>query len=227
MNIFNHDSIAERSREITSPFYPEACADVVRMGLSDDIEYGLIPAVLRRLGFEAPNLVILVNPVVSNQVPGLLKTGQIALNLGYRQPPFHGSVSERLQTLDVAVLRADRIPGSIDLEAFCSRPHLMVTSFSSAQGQIDDALKEMGRSRHIARSVIHCSSIPMMLASTDLIVAVPSPVAQALVAQGGLRSDRLPFAVSEIELSMTWHRGDISTPAEEWLRSRLSILLKN
>jgi LysR family transcriptional activator of mexEF-oprN operon len=65
------------------------------------------------------------------------------------------------------------------------------------------------------------------MANTDLLATVPDYVADSLAAYGGLRVQPLPLKLPTIELAMTWDQSCDDRPQEQWLRSRLKMLLQD
>lgn len=62
-----------------SEFDPATSTSVFRIGLSDDVEFALLPTLLKRLRSEAPGIVLVVRRVNYILMPPLLASGEISV----------------------------------------------------------------------------------------------------------------------------------------------------
>ena len=69
------------------------------------------------------------------------------------------------------------------------------------------------------------SSLPALLAGTDLIASLPDYAAEAMAASGQLFKEPFPFKAPTLDLSMVWLSHVDTDPAERWLRSRLEAFM--
>jgi LysR family transcriptional activator of mexEF-oprN operon len=77
----------------------------------------------------------------------------------------------------------------------------------------------------VVLSVPQYSSLPALLAGTDLIASLPDYAAEAMAATGQLFKEPFPFKTPTLDLSMVWLSHADSDPAERWLRSRLESFM--
>lgn len=225
--IFKHlqpalDSISN-ALSSTSDFDPATSEAVFRIGLSDDVEFGLLPPLLRRIRAEAPNVVLVVRRANYLLMPNLLSSGEISVGVSYTDELPANAKRKALRRSKPRVLRADRIPGSLTLEDYCARPHALVSFAGDLSGYIDERLAELDCKRHVVLAVPQFNGLSNLLAGTDIIATVPDYAAAALTAGGGLREDDLPFEGPIFELSMVWRGAQDNDPAERWLRSRIQM----
>lgn len=75
--------------------------------------------------------------------------------------------------------------------------------------------------RQVVLSVPQYSSLPALLAGTDLIAYT----AEAMAASGQLFKEPFPFKTPTLDLSMVWLSHVDTDPAERWLRSRLEAFM--
>ena len=227
--IFRHlqpalDSISN-ALSSTSDFDPATSDAVFRIGLSDDVEFGLLPPLLRRIRAEAPNVVLVVRRANYLLMPNLLSSGEISVGVSYTDELPANAKRKNLRRSKPRVLRADGIPGSLSLDDYCARPHALVSFAGDLGGYIDDKLAEFGRTRRVVLAVPQFNGLSTLLADTDIIATVPDYAATALTAGGGLREDDLPFEGPAFELSMAWRGAQDNDPAERWLRSRIQMFI--
>ncbi|WP_048306702.1 LysR family transcriptional regulator [Halomonas sp. PR-M31] len=217
------DSIAD-ALSSANEFDPATSASVFRIGLSDDVEFGLLPPLLRRLRAEAPHIVLVVRRANYLLMPALLSSGEITVGVSYTHELPANAKRKVLRISKPRLLRADRIPGSLTLDDYCARPHALVSFTGDLSGFVDTKLAEFGRTRHVVLAIPQFNGLSTLLAGTDIIATVPDYVATALTAHGGLREDDLPFECRPFELSMVWSGTQDNDPAERWLRSRIQML---
>jgi len=206
-----------------SEFDPATSNAVFRIGLSDDVEFALLPALLRRLRSEAPNVVLVVRRANYLLMPNLLASGEISVGVSYTEELPANAKRKSLRRSKPKLLRADSIPGKLSLDEYCARPHAMVSFAGDLNGFIDEQLARFERTRKVVLAVPQFNGLGTLLAGTDLIAVVPDYTASALTAAGGLRAEDLPFESDSFEMSMAWRGAQDNDPAERWLRSRIQM----
>jgi len=96
------DSISTAVSRATD-FDPATSNQVFRIGLSDDVEFALLPPLLRRLRAEAPGVVLVVRRANYLLMPGLLASGEISVGVGLHrgaagQCQAQGAAAQQTQT---------------------------------------------------------------------------------------------------------------------------------
>lgn len=206
---------------LSHDFDPATSNMTFRIGLSDDVESGLLPPLLRALRVEAPNVVVVVQHVDYWRIPDLLAAGDVTVGISQTRGLPANAKRKVLRTLQGRVVRADKSATPLTLDEFCARPHVQVSPTANTQGVVDDWLKEIGRERKVVLSVPQFSSLPAILADTDLLACCPDYAAHGMERWGNLQAEALPFEAAALELAMVWLSTTDSDPAERWLRSRL------
>ncbi|GHB24671.1 LysR family transcriptional regulator [Salinicola rhizosphaerae] len=211
----------------TTEFDPATSQAVFRVGFSDDVEFALLPALLKRLRNEAPGIVLVVRRADFHLMPELLNTGEVTVGVGYaRQLPANAK-QRVLRQAYAKVLRADTRPGSLSLDEYCARPHALVSFDGDLNGYVDDLLAEQNRKRRIVLAVPQFNSLASLLQDTDMVATVPDYAADVLAAQGGLRVDELPLERPPSPMSMVWQSVYDNDPSERWLRSRIRMMFSD
>lgn len=207
-----------------SEFDPATSTAVFRIGLSDDVEFGLLPPLLRRLraGAEdrprrAPRQLS-----IDAEPAGL---GEISVGVSYTDELPANAKRKTVRRSKPKILRADSAPGQLTLDDYCARPHALVSFAGDLSGFVDEELEKFGRKRKVVLAVPQFNGLGTLLAGTDIIATVPDYAAQALIAAGGLRAEDPPFETRAFELSMAWRGAQDNDPAERWLRSRISMFI--
>ncbi|MGF6693815.1 LysR family transcriptional activator of mexEF-oprN operon [Metapseudomonas resinovorans] len=204
-------------------FDPATSNAVFRIGLSDDVEFALLPALLRRLRAEAPGVVLVVRRTNYLLMPNLLASGEISVGVAYTEELPANAKRKTLRRSRPKLLRADSVPGALSLDDYSARPHALVSFAGDLGGFVDEELAKVGKTRKVVLAVPQFNGLGTLLAGTDLVAMVPDYTAAALTAAGGLRAEDPPLPVQSFELSMAWRGAQDNDPAERWLRSRLQM----
>lgn len=216
------DSISSAVSRATD-FNPATSQAVFRLGLSDDVEFALLPPLLRRLRAEAPGVTLVVRRANYLLMPGLLASGEISVGVSYTEELPANAKRKVLRRSVPRLLRADSIPGNLSLDDYCNRPHALVSFAGDLSGFIDEELHKLGRKRRVVLAAPQFSGLGALLAGTDLLASIPDYTASVLQAGGGLRVENLPLPAPSFELHMVWPGVQDTDPAERWLRSRIQM----
>ena len=216
------DSISSAVSRATD-FNPATSQAVFRLGLSDDVEFALLPPLLRRLRAEAPGVTLVVRRANYLLMPGLLASGEISVGVSYTEELPANAKRKVLRRSLPRLLRADSIPGNLSLDDYCNRPHALVSFAGDLSGFIDEELHKLGRKRRVVLAAPQFSGLGALLAGTDLLASIPDYTASVLQAGGGLRVENLPLPAPSFELHMVWPGVQDTDPAERWLRSRIQM----
>jgi LysR family transcriptional activator of mexEF-oprN operon len=185
-------------------FDPATSTAVFRIGLSDEVEFALLPSLLKRLRSEAPGIVLVVRRTNYILMPALLSSGEISIGVSYTDDLPANAKRKVLRRSKPKLLRADTMPGPITLDDFCARPHALVSFAGDLGGFIDEHLEKIGRKRHVVLAVPQFNGLATLIAGTDIVATVPDYAAAVLTAAGGVRSQD-------------------NDPGERWLRSRIQM----
>ncbi|AZD15497.1 LysR substrate-binding domain-containing protein [Pseudomonas chlororaphis] len=200
-------------------FDPRTSEASFHVGLCDDVEYALLPGLIKHLRAEAPNVTLVVHRVDQWQLPQLLISGDISVGISLAQDLPANARCRSVRPMQPMLLRADAAAGPVTLDEFCRRPHVLVSTQGTASDDVDRALAGQGRRRRVVLAVPQFSALPALLESSDLLAIVPDYVAQAMVRLQGLRADYAPLPLSSPDLSMAWRGTSHADPRECWLRA--------
>jgi LysR family transcriptional activator of mexEF-oprN operon len=204
-------------------FNPATSNAVFRIGLSDDVEFGLLPPLIKRLRAEAPGVVLVIRRTNYLLMPALLASGEISVGVSYTEELPANAKRKVLRRSKAKLLRADAVPGPLSLDDYCERPHALVSFAGDLSGFIDVALEKLGRSRRVVLAVPQFNGLSTLLSGTNIIATVPDYTAAALTAAGGLRAEDPPLEAQTFQLHMAWRGAQDNDPAERWLRSRIQM----
>ncbi|MBC3209449.1 MULTISPECIES: LysR family transcriptional regulator [unclassified Pseudomonas] len=206
-------------------FEPGASEATFQVGLSDDVEYALLPRLLRHLREEAPNISLVVLRVDQQQMSQRLFNGEISLGISHMLDLPASARRKSLRVVRPMLLRADNCAGSVTLEEFCTRPHIVVSPMGNAADDTDQALSLLGRRRKVVLAVPQFSALPRLLAQSEMLAIVPDYVARAMALAQGIRAEAVPLPLPTQNLSMAWRGTAHNDAGQRWLRSRCQAFL--
>ncbi|MDF5831123.1 LysR family transcriptional regulator [Pseudomonas syringae] len=206
---------------LTTDFDPSVSKMTFRIGLTDDVEFGLLPAMLKAIRLEAPGVVIVVKHVDYLNISEVLMSGDITVGVCLTRELPANAKRKTLRNVQPRLVRADKPASPMSLDEYCSRPHVVVSHVASVNSFSDEWLTALGRKRQVVLSVPQFATLPALMAGTDMISVLSDYAAKAMSALGLLYDEPLPFPTPGLDLSMTWLSVMDSDPAERWLRSRI------
>jgi DNA-binding transcriptional LysR family regulator len=209
-----------------SDFRPSQSAVRFNVGATDDIEVSLLPALMTRLGADAP----LVS-VGGTRLQGIFRVPEADLQSGALDvaigafsaaAPLEPSVfAEKLFDARYVCIARARHPAfrrRLTVRGFCAHRHVTTYYPGVGPGMIDKLLAEDGLKRPVALSVPHFLSVPFVVAQSDLIATVPDSVARTLAPLLGLRIQKCPVHLPRLSVSLVWHMRTHDSTAHIWFR---------
>lgn len=176
-----------------------------------------LPRVLARLAAGAPKCRFEIIPArheYSDDVPDLLLMGA-----AHPRGPW---LSHDLFTDTFVLMARKRHPalkGRLSLKAFCALPQILVSPRGGGfAGPVDDALGKLGMERPVVMSVPRFGALPLILAESNLVAAVPERFASLPLARESCGARKLPLDVPPYTMKLIWHRSRDGDPAQMWLR---------
>jgi len=205
------------------PFDPATSARTFRLGMSEDVGMAMIP-LLPRLREAAPHCRIIIRAASWQTIPRMLESREVNTALGHVEDLPAATRTRVLRRSGWRVLRDAASPGPVDLDAYCARPHILVTPRGDLHGFADDALAALGRTRQVVLGVPDYALMPPTIRGTDLLCLVSDAVVDTLATIGaldGLATDPPPFPCVDAVTHMAWRTAIDQDPGEMWLRARL------
>ncbi|MDB6145221.1 MAG: LysR family transcriptional regulator [Pseudomonas sp.] len=213
---------------LTRDFDPAHSTMTFRIGLSDDVEFSLLPAMLRSIRVEAPSIVIVVKHVDHWNISDLLTSGEITVGVSRTDDLPANAKRKLLRRIHPHVLRGDGSKAPLTLDEYCSRPHVVVSHTANISSFSDEWLRAIGRKRHVVLSIPQYSTLPALMAGTDLLANLPDHTAMAMAAASSVvTNEPLPFVTPTLDLSMVWLGISDTDPSERWLRSKLEAFMSD
>jgi DNA-binding transcriptional LysR family regulator len=226
--------VLQRAEALLSPagFDPAAVEASFRLAGSDAFTELIMPALMRRLGAEAPGIALRYADDITAETLERMRDGgpDLALLPMLDFPDW----LDRRRAFGSAFCMVARQghprlaglpPGTPPpLALYCDLRHV---AFRVLQGgSVEDRfLARAGGSRRVVLAVPTFAAVHRAVAESDLVGALPWQIARKVAVPAGLRLHPLPFAMPPVELAMIWHRRHREAAPHRWLRGVLAEVL--
>ena len=224
-------ALAEGSLLGERGFDPATAKGEIVFALSDVGELVFLPRLVEALAAAAPSLAVRSVSVAPVDAERGLEDGSIDLAVGYFPDLKTQHFRQRLFThYFVCLARAGHphCTAPLTLEQFLACGHAVVHSGSRSQELFERFLAREKIVRRVALQTPHFTSLPFVIARSDLIATVPHALAIAFT-RGipGLKMMKPPFAVPDFDLYQHWHRRFHKDARSRWLRGFVAELFND
>lgn len=212
-------------------FKPLSSNRVYRIMVSDYAEATLIPALIKHIRSEAPNIILdLLTPSdVSFQD---MEQGRIdmAINRFNEIPQSFHQVTLWRDSFCCLVNSDNPVARSFNLKSYLNAQHIWVSKTgmgvgvgvnpekSGGLGWIDQALERIGSKRRISIFTRHYQMPGLLAQNNDLVATLPSKIARMQAENPKLKTLDPPFYIPEFELKMAWSPLLHPNAGHQWLR---------
>lgn len=212
------------SLEDHDAFDPATSKRHFRLIMADAFEPMLMPALLKHVDKE-PDLTYELLPPQSVIVEDALKNNKLDLAVFLAPSRVSDLRAEPLIDLDLVVIARKNHPrisdGNLPPEPFLSE-RLVTLNLDSGKLANSEKLTFWQRTQHqIVCKVFKGSSIPNIVAQTDLIGIVPRIHAEHVAQHLDLQILTMPTPMSNQRLHLIWHERNDFDDANLWLRNRI------
>jgi DNA-binding transcriptional LysR family regulator len=219
------DGLQALRRALGTPaFDPATARHTVALAAQDVVGVFLLPALLRRIGVEAPGLSLDVQPLRTSEVASQLEGGALDLAIGVHFPDVPG-LCRRLLFRDgwVCLARRDHpsLRGGLDVETFLRVPHALASPEGDGVGVVDRALAVEGRKRRVAYRTRYFIGAALAVAQTDVLLTLPARAGHELARRLDLAAHPPPLALPALDVTALWHARLDLDPLQAWVRDAL------
>ncbi|HRH00494.1 MAG TPA: LysR family transcriptional regulator [Polyangiaceae bacterium] len=215
-------------RHEPSRFDPSQLERTFVLAATDYAEILLLPELVPALRAEAPG-VDLVTRFPGDEIDRAVATREVDVALGTNFRPLAGVLSQPVGHQDMVlvarrghpVARAGRARRALTVEAYSSLDHVLVAPRGFQGGAIDAALEKVGLSRRVVLRVPHFAAAAFVVASTDLVVALPESFARTMAKTLPLSVLPLPIPLAGFTFSVAFSAAARDDPAHAWLRKHV------
>ncbi|MDO6461090.1 LysR family transcriptional regulator [Granulosicoccaceae sp. 1_MG-2023] len=221
--------------EPASTFDAASSTRVFRILTSDYGEATLIPLVLKRLGEQAPNVVLdILTP--SDMSFSEVEQGHVDLVLNrFDTMPqaFHQTTLWR-DSFSCLFSADNPLRDKYSLEGYLEASHVWVNKTgmgagvglspkdTNRLGWVDEALRRIGEQRKIAVFTRHYQSAIQMAGEKRLVATLPTRATGLQAANRSVVIREPPFEIPAFEFKMAWSPLLQHNPAHQWLRRLVS-----
>ena len=212
-------------------FKPLTSKRVFRIMVSDYAEATLIPALIKHIRSEAPNIILdfLTPSDVSYQD---MEQGRVdmAINRFNEIPQSFHQNTVWTDSFSCLVNRRNPVAENFNLKSYLSAQHIWVSKTgmgvgfgvnpekSGGLGWIDQALQRIGSKRKITIFPRHYQMPGLLAQNNDLVATLPTKIARMQAENPKLVILDPPFYIPEFELKMAWSPLLHPNAGHQWLR---------
>ncbi|WP_413581771.1 LysR family transcriptional regulator [Bdellovibrio sp. HCB288] len=204
-------------------FDPLKVSTRITIATSDYIEILVMPAILKRLKKEAPNLQVSIRPTRGEFPKVELEDGSFDFAIAgfYKDLPegfFETKVLE--DTFSTAYRKKHPlIQGEIKISQFYDLDHALVT----LQGDFKDNLEKKIGDKRFRRKIVFGSysftGMAYTLSETDLVLTGPTLLLKKYKEYFPIQIQPTPFSLGGINMRMVWHSRTHKDPLRVWFRN--------
>src|SRR3984885_798824 len=199
------------------PFSPAQSEAKIRLAMTDDASSVVLPPLAEIVGRLAPGITLEVIPWHERTHEDNLAT-QLILS------PLAAPSTFRFESLFedhfvcMAGRKLKRGKGAIAMKEYLSFRHVALETQPNQQNLIDRSLAEAGLRRLVAVRLPYFQAAIRVLEATDLVLTMPSRIAQPTLAALDFPLLKAPKEVPRIRYSMVWHPRFDSDLLHTWIR---------
>jgi DNA-binding transcriptional LysR family regulator len=210
-------------------FDPTHSTRCFRLALSDLGELYFLPALVREFQRVAPAMSLEIVQLDSEKISGWLATGHVDAAVGNLQL-VGGHARKRTLFAETysCLLGASHstIGETLNMEEYVAATHVVVAPFTGHH-LVEDVLTGMGIERKIGLRVPHFTNLVEVIASTDLVLTLPTRVARAFVGDDRMRILPVPFPIPTFDVNLYWQPQAEDSAAQQWLCDTVSRSLSS
>lgn len=205
-------------------FDPQTAVRVFRLTTTDYDAIAVLPRLIQALSKAAPGVALEILPFSPNAFrhlgegqTDLVFYSDDAVPLPLRSRRLYREGYTSLVRKDHPTIR-----GAVDLDAFLSWPHALVSIMGGRTGVVDDALTVLGRRRDIAIWLPYFATAATLVSQTDMILTVPSRAADELARANALSRFAPPLPIEGFDYRILWHERSQVDVGHKWLRDLIA-----
>ncbi|MBD1843050.1 LysR family transcriptional regulator [Cyanobacteria bacterium FACHB-63] len=206
-------------------FDPASSQKTFTIATSDYFASMVLPELLDILGHQAPQVNLRMLPVDKESLVDSIENDTLDVALGtFANLPPHILQQTVLVEQFVGIARSGHPAlenGVMSLEDFFGFPHALFTLRRDDTGIIDQALAKQELKRRISLTVPYWFALPSAIASSNLLVAIPSCMAAHVTQHYSLQAFDIPLDLPSWAISMVWSTLNDQNPENLWLRQTI------
>ena len=211
-------------------FVPATSQRTFRVIMTDIGERVFLPALLQRLSEVAPGVNLRTVQLRVKEMREALESGEMDLAVGFIPDLAAGYYQQRLYNRSyVCVVRSDHphIGDTLSLKQYLAASHAIVSAPGTGHDVVEQVLADKGYSRRVALHVTHFLAIPRIVANTDLVVTIPTMLAESYLDTSNIKLLTPPLKMPIYAIKQYWHERFHEDPANRWLRELFCELFRD
>jgi len=197
-------------------FEPGRARRTFRVHMSDIGESEFLPALMKEVRGQAPEVRIETQQLEYAQVQGALDTGQIDLAFGYLPGVDHTRSQRLFMERYVVIGRSDHpvLTDRPSLKCLSELDYVVVRQHAETARMLD----AMQLTQRIRLSTPHFLVIPAIVSHTDLAVLLPLRIARKFALSGQFRVAYPRWGFPDFSVGLHWSQRAHNDSANRWLR---------
>jgi DNA-binding transcriptional LysR family regulator len=209
----------------TQHFDPKTAKRVFTIGMTDYAEFVIVPALVRLVMKEAPNIDLVIKHVNHLTDATLFENDIIDTAIGIH-PKIPEKLVENVLFADEAVCvgchKNKLLKKPPTVKVLGEAKHLLVLYYQSREELFSEQyFKKMGFKRRCVVTVPHTVSAIYTVSNTELIGLIMKRVALKVAENLPLTIQPAPPPWPKVNVSMVWHPKYRNDPAHQWLRQKI------
>jgi DNA-binding transcriptional LysR family regulator len=204
-------------------FLPLTSSRTFSIIMSDVSQFLFLPALIKGISVDAPQVIIRARPVPAKAPHMLLESGEVDLAVGAFTGFIVGCRQRRLYREQYAcVVRQDHplFRKGMSTQAFRDAPQAVVDPRGYVHEQLDYLLTQQNVPRRPKLHVPYFLSLLPVIHKTDLLLIMASRLAQAFAQLAPLKVLPPPIKLPTYNVSLFWHERFNGDVGNQWLRSK-------
>lgn len=220
-------SLVLRTAEVLAPerdLHLETLQRTFALQAHDALSTALAPVLVKRVADVAPGVSLRFLGEPADETPNLRRgLIDLAIGSGFQKSPEMELDSVGTDELVGLARRGHPLldkaePGSrIDLGAWVSVSHVVVSRRGRLRDLVDDQIDKAGHSRRVIASTASTGAALEIVRSTEAVVVIPTSVARRL--ETDFVTFTLPIVIPAVPIVLAWHRRFGTDKGHQWLRS--------
>jgi DNA-binding transcriptional LysR family regulator len=211
-------------------FDPSTSTRTFHISMTDIGARVFLPPLLQHLSKVAPGVNLHAVQLPIKELREALESGEMDLAVGFIPGLSTGYYQQRFFNRSyVCIARRDHpvIGDTLSLDEYLAASHAVVSAPGTGHDVVESVLAERGYTRRVALHVSHFLAIPLIIASTDLVVTIPTMLAESYLHTSNIKLLAPPLAFPEYAIAQYWHSRFHKDPANRWLRGLLSEMFQD
>ena len=192
------------------------------VGLRDLMDSTVMPALMRTVALEAPDVQLSSVPYHRRALEAGLASGTMDMAIDVLLPMSDTIRCTRISNDRMVVVARKAHPaicGSIDLDTYLAQRHVLVTARRRGPGFEDVELRRLGLDRQVALRCQHFFAACRAVSLTDLILTMPESYARVVSRQFDNQILPMPAPFASLDGYLYWHADNDNDAGNRWLRS--------